>query len=275
MTLGPAAGSWWGEADSSAMEPTRHLEILRREVGLLGSVDPQHLAAPVPALEGWDVERVVRHVGKVHEWVLGMLRLEPGQALDAAPPVVGLPKGPDCIGAYRAIADELLDHLAGEDPDRPCLNFAGDGTVAFWMRRQAQEVAVHRVDAQDAIHAAGGPAPDPIEADGAADGIDEWARFFLAVRWAQRDGAVPDELVGRTIHIHGTDDPAPADGAEWLLTLTDAGVEVEATHAKGDVALRGPANDLLLALWRRRPLDSIDVVGDGDVAARLLDVARF
>ena len=231
MTLGPAAGSWWGEADSSAMEPTRHLEILRREVGLLGSVDPQHLAAPVPALEGWDVERVVRHVGKVHEWVLGMLRLAPGQALDAAPPVVGLPKGPDCIGAYRAIADELLDHLAGEDPDRPCLNFAGDGTVAFWMRRQAQEVAVHRVDAQDAIHAAGGPAPDPIEADGAADGIDEWARFFLAVRWAQRDGAVPDELVGRTIAdlsaegalIEATADLARAAGAEKLYWHTRTG----------------------------------------------------
>ena len=45
--------------------------------------------------------------------------------------------------------------------------------------------------------------------------------------------------------------------------------------AKGDVALRGPANDLLLALWRRRSLDSIDVVGEAAVAERLLDVARF
>lgn len=257
------------------MEPARHLEILRHEVGLLGSVDAQHLAAPVPSLDGWDVERVVRHVGKVHEWVLGMLRLAPGQALDAAPPVVGLPKGPDCIPAYRAIADELLDHLAGEDPDRACLNFAGDGTVAFWMRRQAQEVAVHRVDAQDAIRAAGGPEPAPIGVDGASDGIDEWARFFLAVRWPQRNGALPDDLVGRTIHIHGTDDPAPDDGAEWLISLTADGIGVDATHAKGDVALRGPANDLLLALWRRRPLTSIDLVGDADMAARLLDVARF
>jgi uncharacterized protein (TIGR03083 family) len=257
------------------MEPARHLEILRREVELLGAVDPARLEAPVPTIEGWDVERVVRHVGKVHTWVLGMLRLEPGQVLGDAPPVVGLPKGPDCLPAYRAIADELLDHLAAEDPERACLNFAGPGTVGFWMRRQAQEVSVHRVDAQDAVHAAGGPQPDPIEADGAADGIDEWARFFLAVRWPQRNGELPDDLVGRTIHIHGTDDPAPADGAEWLLTLTAGGVEVEATHAKGDVALRGPANALLLALWRRRPLSSIDVVGDETVAERLLDVARF
>jgi hypothetical protein len=143
------------------------------------------------------------------------------------------------------------------------------------MRRQAQEVTVHRIDAQDAVHAAGGPAPEPIEADGAADGIDEWARFFLAVRWPQRNGSLPDDLVGRTIHIHGTDDPTPADDAEWLISLRADGVEVEATHAKGDVALRGPTNDLLLALWRRRPLASIDVVGDAAVAERLLDVARF
>jgi len=52
-------------------------------------------------------------------------------------------------------------------------------------------------------------------------------------------------------------------------------VQVAATHAKGDVAVRGPANDLLLALWRRRPLDSVDVVGERAVAEQLLDVARF
>ena len=257
------------------MEPSRHLEILRVEMERLGAVDPAVLGAVVPTIDGWDVERVVRHVGKVHEWVLGMLRLPPGKALGDAPAPVGLPKGPDCLPAYRAVADEMLAHLEAEDPARPCVNFAGDGDVAWWMRRQAQEVAVHRVDAHDAVHAAGGAAPDPIAADGAADGIDEWTRFWLGIRWGQRFGDLPEDLAGRTIHIHGTDDPAPADGAEWLLAFTPDGVRVDAAHAKGDVALRGPANDLLLALWRRRPLASLDVVGDAAVAERLLDVARF
>ncbi|HWJ97287.1 MAG TPA: maleylpyruvate isomerase N-terminal domain-containing protein, partial [Acidimicrobiales bacterium] len=252
-----------------------HLEILRVEAGRLASIDPSKLGAAVPSIEGWDVERVVRHVGKVHEWVLGMLRLEPGQGLGGAPVPHGLPKGPDCLPAYRAVAGELIAHLEADDPSRPCLNFAGTGDVAWWMRRQAQEVSVHRVDAHDALHAAGGPAPDLIEVDGAADGIDEWARFFLAIRWAQRFGELPEDLAGRTVHIHGTDDPAPADGAEWLLSFTADGVQVEATHAKGDVALRGSANDLLLTLWRRRPLRALDVLGDAAVAERLLDVARF
>jgi hypothetical protein len=257
------------------MEPQRHLEILRVEMGRLGAVDPAMLGAAVPTIEDWTVERVVRHVGKVHEWVLGMLRLEPGQELGEAPAPVGLPKGPDCLPAYRAVAHELLVQLEAEDPARPCVNFVGIDDVAWWMRRQVQEVSVHRVDAHDAIHAAGGAAPDPIEADGAADGIDEWARFWLSVRWGLKFGALPEDLVGRTVHIHGTDDSAPVDGAEWLLTFGAEGVEVAATHAKGDVALRGPANDLLLALWRRRPLSSLDVVGDAAVAERLLDLARF
>jgi len=41
------------------------------------------------------------------------------------------------------------------------------------------------------------------------------------------------------------------------------------------VALRGPASDLFLTLWRRRPLDSIDLVGDRAVADALYDAARF
>ncbi|MCB0963174.1 MAG: hypothetical protein KDA98_07725, partial [Acidimicrobiales bacterium] len=39
--------------------------------------------------------------------------------------------------------------------------------------------------------------------------------------------------------------------------------------------VRGPAADLLLALWNRRPLDSVDIVGDRAVVTRLLEVATF
>ncbi len=37
---------------------------------------------------------------------------------------------------------------------------------------------------------------------------------------------------------------------------------VEPGHAKGDAAVRGPAADLLLWLWGRRPLDGFEVFGD-------------
>jgi len=38
----------------------------------------------------------------------------------------------------------------------------------------------------------------------------------------------------------------------------------------GDCAIRGTANDILLALWRRLPLSELDVVGDRDVAERFI-----
>ncbi len=255
------------------MDPARHLELLRVEGERLAAVPADALDATVPTLEDWTVERVLRHTGKVHRWVAKTVAAGPDG--DLSTPLESLPRGPDCLPAYREALDEVLGALARHDPEEPTITFAGPGTVAFWARRQAHEVAVHRVDAADAIGAAGGAGPDPLAVDGAADAIDEWTSLFLGTRWGQRVGEVPDDLVGRTVHIHGTDDPAPADGAEWLLTFTADGIDVETVHAKGDVALRGPAEDLLLTLWRRRPLATVDVFGDDALARRVLDLARF
>jgi uncharacterized protein (TIGR03083 family) len=255
------------------MDSHRHLELLLTEGERLAATPVEALDAPIPAIAGWTVQDVVRHTGRVHRWATGMLLAGP----DGVPPtdLPSMPRGPDCLLAYREALGDLLTQLAGHEPDQPTLTFAGVQPASFWFRRQAQEVSVHRVDVADAVAATGGAAPEPLALDGAVDGIDEWARFFLAVRWGQRNGPFPPELAGRTVHIHGTDDPAPPEGAEWLLSFGDGTVAVEATHAKGDVALRGSAEDLLLTLWRRRPLDTIEVLGDDLLADRLLDLARF
>lgn len=259
-------------ADCPAMDAARHLELIRLEGARLAATPVDALDAPVPSVEGWTAEGVIRHTGKVHRWVTGML----AAGLDTEPGrTESLPKGPDCLPAYREALDAMVDELSRHDADEVVQTFIGPQPAAFWFRRQAAELAVHRVDAADAVHAAGGAPPAPHEVDGAADGVDEWARFFLAVRWPMRYGSLPDDLVGRSVHLHGTDDPAPADGSEWHLTFTAEGTEVEAAHLKGDVALRGSASDLLLVLWRRRPLSTLDAFGDEALAARLLDVARF
>ena len=96
------------------MEPARHLEILRREMDLVASLDPASLDAPIPTLDDWNVERVVRHLGKVHGWVLGMLALEPGQGMGDAPPLAALPKGPECLPAYREVAAPVAFLLSDE-----------------------------------------------------------------------------------------------------------------------------------------------------------------
>ena len=51
------------------------------------------------------------------------------------------------------------------------------------------------------------------------------------------------------------------------MRLAPDGVVVTREHAKGDVAARGPASDLLLLVWGRDRPDAVDVFGD----AALLD----
>lgn len=253
------------------MEPTRHLELLRAEGARIAATPADALDLAIPTVDGWTVERAIRHTGKVHRWVTGAIAGTPDRP---APAPESLPAGPDCIAAYAEALDEVATALESHDPDRPVWTFNGTGTVGWWARRQAHEVAVHRVDVSDGIAAGGGPATPALTVDGAADGIDEFFDVFLLGFWPGRSGAPPADDVRGTYHLHGTDDPAPADGAEWLVTVAD-GVTVEREHAKGDVALRGSSNDLLLTLWRRRPLDGLDVVGDRALAAALLDTVRI
>jgi ribosomal protein S11 len=71
--------------------------------------------------------------------------------------------------------------------------------------------------------------------------------------------------VGGSVHIHCTD-----VAGEWTVLESAGGFVVTREHAKGDCAIRGAANDIALVLSRRAPLSSVDVVGDGAVAARFV-----
>ena len=256
------------------MEPARHLEILATAGERLASVPVAHLGAPVPTVPGWTVEDVVRHTGKIHQWVSGVAQLPLDGDVGSVRPE-GMPTGADCLPAYRDALAQITDTLTSRPADTEVPSFLGPVTLGWWIRRQAHEVSVHRYDAEAGVEAAGGAAANPFGVDEAADGVDEWASTFLATRWNQRFGDFPPELDGATIHLHGTDPEPPVDGSEWLLSFADGKVQVAATHAKGDVALRGPAEDLLLVMWRRRPLDVLEVFGDRTIAERLLEVATF
>ncbi|MGH9231596.1 MAG: maleylpyruvate isomerase family mycothiol-dependent enzyme, partial [Acidimicrobiales bacterium] len=74
------------------------------------------------------------------------------------------------------------------------------------------------------------------------------------------------ENEGKTLHLHATDvGGAEAGEGEWLVTLDPAGMTVEHRHARGDVAVRGTASDLLLLLWNRVGADRCEVFGDADL----------
>ena len=64
---------------------------------------------------------------------------------------------------------------------------------------------------------------------------------------------------------------------ELTVRSTPSGITVQHGHAKGDVALRGPAVRLLLVLVRRLPPDdpSIEVLGDAPALSRWLEHTPF
>lgn len=243
----------------------------------MAALDPELLAAPVPGLDDWTLERVVRHLGRVHRWVTGLLAApadaDPAAVAGAAP---SLPRGQACLDAYGEALAEMLAAFDRADPDRPVASFAGPADVRFWARRQAHEVAVHRIDAQDAVHAAGGSSPDPLDPASSADGVAEWLEVFAA-NHRLSDGS---PLLGRSFGFVATDptvDPAPTG---WLLRYHADGTGASVVSGTGDsdgvdATLAGPAGTLLLALWRRRALGDVTVTGDSALAAALVDTIRI
>ena len=133
--------------------------------------------------------------------------------------------------------------LEGADLDVPVWTWVGLRPTRFWARRMAQETAIHRWDLQSAHGAA-----EPIQALLAVDGVDEVLDLFLPARQTARPGREPWRFDGdgERLHLHATDAPG-----EWLLRFAGGGVEVSREHVKAEAALRGPASELLLALYGR------------------------
>ncbi len=263
--------------DARTLDP-RHLDIIRTEGARLAAMPPDRLDAPVPSIEGWNLERVVRHVGKVHRWVTGVLTASSEADIRAiSAGIDSLPKGPDALPAYRAALEAMCEAFTAVDPDKPVATFTGPGEVAFWLRRQAHEVTVHRIDAADAVHAAGGAQPEPVDASGATDGVAEWLEVFAA---AAREPALAGHSYGVTVEPADPADQVtswmlqyPAEGPATVRPLSASPPET-AGDAEPQVVISGPPGAVLLTLWRRRPLAALVVTGERHLAEELLESVR-
>jgi uncharacterized protein (TIGR03083 family) len=235
------------------MEREQYLDALAVESAAFESaVSGTPLGAKVPPCPEWTVADLVYHLGEVHYFWGEMARRHL-----AAPEVEPPERPPDTeLVAWAAGQAVELGRVLGEsDPATRVWTWAPQKDVAFIVRRMAQETAVHRWDAEAAAGDAG-----PIDAELASDGIDEFLTFFID------DGPKGGVMLGGSVHLHATDTPG-----EWLVREEpDGALTVTAEHAKGDAAVRGPASDLLLVLWRRIGLDRVEVLGDRGVAERLV-----
>ena len=216
-------------------------------------------SAPVPTCPKWTLADLVDHVGGTQRMVamlVGERMTEPSGAYARYVP------GPADPGQWRAWltdgADKVVQAFASVADDTPVWDPSGDSAgVPFWSRRLFGEICVHGADAAAAVGARYELAPER-----AVGAIDDWlATMTSSGYWENRpDFADAMRGNGETVHFHATDAPG-----EWVARREPDRVVLERTHLKADVAVRGPATELLLVLSRRRPMDaapSLDVLGD-------------
>lgn len=236
------------------MHPDELLEAIRTEGAAIVAVLQQQDSGvrEVPSCPGWDVDKLVGHLGRVHRWVTAMVRTKSPERLD-------FPTRPERVDApwFEEGVTELTAALEEAGPDVAMWTFpGGGGTTRFWFRRQAEETAVHRWDAELAVGS-----PSPIDTEVAMAGVDELLDVFLAERKAE---------LGGTVRFDATDSPH----GSWLVASDSdggRGLLVGHGHERGDVTLRASASDLLLWLWGR-PVAEAGLVVEGDEA--LLDQWR-
>jgi uncharacterized protein (TIGR03083 family) len=244
------------------MEPVAHLDVISAAAsGLIDSAAVAGVDATVPTCPGWMVRDLVLHVGRVHRWVATMVASGATTRADF-PPAPEDAAQDELLAWAREASAELVDTLRRADPDGDVWTFGEPRSVRFWLRRMAQETSIHGWDAAQA-------AGSPIDLPGAvaADGIDEFGEMILprVIR------SIGDKWDGESIHLHRTD----GEG-EWLWTLGPGPeVKVERSHAKGALALRGSASDLLLWAANRHGVEPLEVFGDGAIAARWAETVHF
>jgi uncharacterized protein (TIGR03083 family) len=237
------------------MEPDDHLGVLEKaNVRFAGAAAEAVLEhgwhAPVPGCPDWRLDHLVWHVSEVQHfwsWVVKTRAPDPSTYVEPA-------RHPDdeLLGFLAAQNAELETVLAGADPVQRVWTWAPQQDVAFVLRRQAQEITVHTVDVEQVLGDV-----RPIPADVGLDGLDEWLEVMVP-------GALPD---------------GPPEGAHPVVFhAVDA--DAERTLFPGSrpfpvAALTGTAGDLLLAAWRRVPLEVLTVDGDGFQAAAMIDLVRL
>jgi len=233
------------------MEYEEHVEAVEREAAAFAeALRAAPAEATVPTCPDWSLADLARHVGEFTGFWTHVLCEGTGRPKT---PFTPPPDGAGLTAWYEELASHLVAELRATPADTSVWTWVPDRrTARFTARRTANELAVHRFDAQ---LVAGAPAP--IDAALAADGIEEI--FVMAGAWGPPAGTGN----GETLHLHGTD----RDDDEWLLTLGPDGLGVERAHAKGDLALRGTVSDLELVLYQRPPLGPVEHLGDDGALA--------
>lgn len=230
---------------------TRTLRTIEREGEALIESARRSPGAPVRACPGWTNTDLAIHTTGVHRRVAHWCThrvAKPERWPDHEPADPAAP-WEWCKDGLRLVIAALADI----GPDESVWSWTDRRNGGFYHRRMLHETVMHRWDAQDAIGT-----PSPIDADIAADGIDELMAVGLRYRGDGSSVEYPDGdvLLERT------------DGTErWRLRAMDGTLLIGHNGDAGsgaDATVHGAAEDLLLFLWGRG--GQVTVTGNHEVA---------
>jgi uncharacterized protein (TIGR03083 family) len=246
--VGNRAAPWIGKRQNVAMEIDEYHRWIEVESAVFTDlIRRDDLARAVPGCPGWSLGKLSVHVGGIQRWARGQI-VGQRESEPTPDPLVSR----DLVEWFVAGTQGLLAALHAADPDAPCSTLAPPERTSFWSRRQAHEIAVHRWDAQSAF----GP-PEPIDPVLAADGVAEIAEMFFPRQVRLGRATASPARLGLEL-----------DGARCVVIGTDGTDPIQ----RPDVVIAGPAEAVLLLLWKRTDLDDphLTVHGSPDTARRLL-----
>jgi uncharacterized protein (TIGR03083 family) len=242
------------------MDAERLLRVLDDEGrSLAASADGADLSRPVWSCPGWTVGDLVAHLTAVYRWaalIVTESRTERPAPEERAALDVPERDAPTLLDAFTTAHLSLLTALRSAPDDLACWTMwpAADPRY-YWIRRQAHETLVHRVDAGNALAGAEADCPG-VDPEVAADGVDEMVMGF-ANRYRDRLRSAKPV----TLALHATD----AD-RRWWIRLGPGEPEfgrggIDAPNAT-EVSARG--GQLLLLLWNRRSWENLAVTGSDE-----------
>ncbi|NEB03689.1 maleylpyruvate isomerase family mycothiol-dependent enzyme [Streptomyces sp. SID13726] len=228
--------------------------------------------AAVPTCPGWDLGRLLRHVGADHRWAEEIVRTRAtGPTADTSvdDPAAHSDVDDSALGGWLAEgAARLSGTLRAAGPDVPVWTPADEQlveqTTRFWARRMTYETLLHRADAALVTGA-----EFTVEASLAVDAVEEWLEFSTVTEAYEPLPGTPDLLgPGHTLRF----DAGPA--GEWLLDLTGRRPIWRRGSGEAAVSVRGPVTDLLLFLYAR-PAPGVVTRGDAALLDLWLGRTRF
>ncbi|MDN5914734.1 MAG: maleylpyruvate isomerase family mycothiol-dependent enzyme [Pseudonocardia sp.] len=223
--------------DAPALTPARYLDRIAADGVEIGRLSRAHPDRIVPSCPDWTGTDLIGHLTAFTAWLRGVL-LEPGGIAAPLPDVVD---PGEAVRDWDSTLAGLLGLLRDVDPADPVPNWStGPQIAAFWVRRSAQDVSIHR---WDAAHLESDE-PAPVPADVAVDGLHEYLDVFVTTAFATGG--------------------APENEATLALQVADLGhtLHRDLPHPGPVTTLRGTASDLLLGLWHR--VDPLELTVDGD-----------